>query len=222
LRGEFAKAGTKTHDADPFVLPDNWISSEILVFRVWVKSRFASRKLCCEMATPHSIWTAETLLTKSPEAVAIKRKSMDSANSTTNLEGYLLSGNRCHDFSLRIGRQYGQERMGIKFARPGKSEGALWGMNAHFFESNTIENVRVLTNAKPKRGVLGTWDLDLGQCSRILRSRKNWRLDDETNEPVVYFRKLGKEKFEVEARENLGEMVLFALCVATLIHHKRG
>jgi hypothetical protein len=131
-------------------------------------------------------------------------------------DGYLLIGNRCRDFSLRLRHLYGEEILTLAFTTEGSKRINYRKVTAHLFSGGSG---RWLESARPKRGPLGNWALDLGGRF-ALPSRKNARIEGEGAGPV-YIRKYRGGGLEVQTTDSgFSPIVLFAMCVASFVARK--
>jgi hypothetical protein len=130
-------------------------------------------------------------------------------------DAFLLFGNGLRDFSLRLMEPFGEEVMAMRFTAEGAPRLRFRRLAVSLFAGGAV---RRLASARPRRGALGQWALDLGPRFAV-PSRKNARLDGDGG--PIFIRKCRPGGLEVQTADAaVAPVCLFALCIASFAARK--
>lgn len=128
----------------------------------------------------------------------------------------LVANNNC-DFSLRKDNKLGQELLTLQYRRFTTEGAHPRHLTAYFFGQNDdIPNK--LENVDPEFRD-DAWSVDLN-TNEAMSSIKNCKLENDEHQPYVYIRKTQKEVLEIEIREEIDDMYVFALGISSFLCKK--
>jgi hypothetical protein len=130
----------------------------------------------------------------------------------------LLHGNQYSAFSLRKESQIGEEIMSLRFTRLEDDVVHPRTLECFFFQTDGLFPRR-LESAEPEMLGAGKWSLYL-KSDHAISSIRNCRLDDEMHRHYCYVRKMSRNLLEIEARDCLPDLCLFAIGISSWLARK--
>ncbi|OHT14601.1 hypothetical protein TRFO_15017 [Tritrichomonas foetus] len=111
-----------------------------------------------------------------------------------------------------------REILAIQFRRFKNVMLAPRKLSLYFFnQSETMPSF--LKNADPDLASFNKWKLDLNS-ENVVKSIKNCKIENEQHKTFGYIRKCGKNELEIEAREDIDDLRLFAMTIASFMCKK--
>ena len=130
----------------------------------------------------------------------------------------LLNANKLCDYSLRLNEQYGEEVMAMQFSPQYDDDGNQIprSLQVHFFQREQQPDLpNKLMNLKPNLEN-GEYHINLGD-DPVIKSIKNCVLANSHKEPMVYIRKVKDDVLEIEGIEEIDDLRLFAIGIASFL-----
>lgn len=146
----------------------------------------------------------------SPTSVTISSHEESHLSATSDF--VLLIANDSKDFSLRIGSENGQELMTVRFASPKANQITRIIFVSFFREMEGVpESIRSKQPTKSEDGKI-IHDFEGKFAHESVKNTVLWDVQKQVN--LVFFKKTGKNAFEVESRLPLEPVYLFGIALS--------
>lgn len=127
--------------------------------------------------------------------------------------GYLLSGNKHTQFSLRTADPFGKEQLSLTFSWHNGSKSVPRDISITFFLKDSLVPEK-LANKRPQMTGDGEWQLDFSNRPVIASIRNCIFVHSSNGVEFVVVRKVERDMIEVDAVEIISPMAVFSIVIA--------